>query len=100
MKTLAEEVEVHLPWAMRDGARRARQIVTGMHGQATLFEELGFDYLGPIDGHNMPQLLSVLRAAKARATGPVLIHVCTRRAADMHQLKTLATNIMEYQNLT
>ena len=79
LKTLAEEVEVHLPWAMRDGARRARQIVTGMHGQATLFEELGFDYLGPIDGHNMPQLLSVLRAAKARATGPVLIHVCTKK---------------------
>ena len=79
LKSLAEEVEVHLPWAMRDGARRARQIVTGMNGQATLFEELGFDYLGPIDGHNMPQLLSVLRAAKARATGPVLIHVCTKK---------------------
>ena len=99
LKTIAEEVEVHLPWAMRDGARRARQIVTGLHGQATLFEELGFDYLGPIDGHNMPQLLSVLRAAKARATGPVLIHVCTKKALAMLLLKTPVINIMEYQNL-
>ncbi|MCL4136097.1 UNVERIFIED_CONTAM: hypothetical protein GTU68_025465 [Idotea baltica] len=43
----------------------------------TLFEELGFQYIGPIDGHDMDQLLSVLRTAKVRATGPVLIHACT-----------------------
>ena len=46
-------------------------------GQGTLFEELGFSYVGPIDGHDMSQLLPVLRAARVRATGPVLIHVCT-----------------------
>ena len=43
----------------------------------TLFEELGFEYIGPINGHDMDQLLPVLRAARARATGPVLIHCCT-----------------------
>jgi 1-deoxy-D-xylulose-5-phosphate synthase len=42
-----------------------------------LFEELGFTYVGPIDGHDMDQLLQVLRATRAKATGPVLIHACT-----------------------
>ncbi len=45
----------------------------------TLFEELGFSYVGPIDGHDMEQLLAVLRTVKARATGPVLIHALTRK---------------------
>jgi 1-deoxy-D-xylulose-5-phosphate synthase len=45
----------------------------------TLFEELGFSYLGPIDGHDMTQLLPVLRAIKARAHGPVLLHVITQK---------------------
>ena len=45
----------------------------------TLFEELGFSYLGPIDGHDMDQLLPVLRTVKERATGPILIHVITKK---------------------
>ncbi len=40
-------------------------------------KNLGFEYVGPIDGHDMNQLLPVLRAARTRATGPVLIHCCT-----------------------
>ncbi len=77
MKSLAEGFEAALPAPMRDGAKRARQLVTGLQGSGTLFEELGFEYVGPINGHDMDQLLPVLRAARARATGPVLIHVCT-----------------------
>jgi 1-deoxy-D-xylulose-5-phosphate synthase len=76
-KAAAEEFESHLPGPMRDGARRARQLVTGMPGGGTLFEELGFSYVGPIDGHDMGQVLQTLRAARARATGPVLIHAVT-----------------------
>ena len=45
----------------------------------TLFEELGFSYIGPIDGHDLDQLLPVLRTAHARATGPMLIHVLTKK---------------------
>jgi len=45
----------------------------------TLFEELGFSYVGPIDGHDLDQLLPVLRTAHARATGPMLIHVLTKK---------------------
>ena len=77
IKSLAEGFEAALPSPLRDGAKRARQLVTGLHGSGTLFEELGFEYVGPIDGHDMSQLLPVLRAARARATGPVLIHACT-----------------------
>ena len=74
---MAEGMEQFAPKPVRDGARRARELVTGLESRGTFFEELGFDYIGPIDGHDMGQLLSVLRGAKARATGPVLIHCCT-----------------------
>ena len=77
MKALAEGMESLMPPPMREGARRARQLVTGQGLSGTLFEELGFDYMGPIDGHDMGQLLSALRSVKARAEGPVLIHCCT-----------------------
>lgn len=78
MASLAEGFESALPPPMREGAKRARQLVTGnLQGSGTLFEELGFEYIGPINGHDMAQLLPVLRAARARATGPVLIHCCT-----------------------
>ncbi|MEL7117013.1 MAG: 1-deoxy-D-xylulose-5-phosphate synthase, partial [Pseudomonadota bacterium] len=77
LQQLAEGAEQFMPPPMRDGMRRARQLVTGKGGSGTLFEELGFEYMGPIDGHDMSQLLPVLRAARARAEGPVLIHACT-----------------------
>ena len=78
LQQVAERFEAALPGPLRDHARRARQMVTGAVGaQGTLFEELGFQYVGPINGHDMDQLMSVLRAARARATGPVLIHCCT-----------------------
>ena len=72
-------LEASLPGPLRDGARRARQLVTGTSGGATLFEELGFTYVGPVDGHDMPSLLQTLRATRARTTGPVLIHVVTKK---------------------
>jgi 1-deoxy-D-xylulose-5-phosphate synthase len=77
LKAAAEGFEAALPGPLRDGARRAKALVTGIPGGGTLFEELGFTYIGPIDGHDMGQLLATLRAAKARATGPVLIHAIT-----------------------
>ncbi|PWG15811.1 1-deoxy-D-xylulose-5-phosphate synthase [Salibaculum griseiflavum] len=77
VRSMAEGVESAMPASMREGVKRARQMVTGLTGSGTLFEELGFDYVGPIDGHDLDQLLPVLRAVRARATGPVLIHCCT-----------------------
>lgn len=68
-----------LPEPFREGAKRAKDILKGMAVGGTLFEQLGFSYLGPIDGHDMDQLLPVLRTVKARATGPILIHVLTKK---------------------
>ncbi|MDA8585519.1 1-deoxy-D-xylulose-5-phosphate synthase [Rhodobacteraceae bacterium] len=75
---LGETFEAVLPGPLRDHARRVRALVTGSSASSgTMFEELGFDYIGPINGHDMDQLLTVLRSARTRATGPVLIHCCT-----------------------
>ncbi len=68
-----------LPEPFREGAKRAKEMLKGMAVGGTLFEELGFSYLGPIDGHDMDQLLPVLRTVKARATGPILIHMLTKK---------------------
>ncbi|MEP0964694.1 MAG: 1-deoxy-D-xylulose-5-phosphate synthase [Roseobacter sp.] len=76
--TLGSDLEAAMPGPVRAQARRARELVTGVIGtNETLFEALGFQYIGPINGHDMEQLLPVLRAARTRATGPVLIHCCT-----------------------
>ena len=68
-----------LPSPFQQGARRAKELVKSMTVGGTLFEELGFSYVGPIDGHDMDQVLSVLRTVKTRADGPVLIHAITRK---------------------
>src|SRR6056297_3509736 len=91
LAAMAEGFEAALPGPMRDGARRARQLVTGGAGTGgTLFEELGFTYIGPVDGHDMESLLAVLRAAKARATGPVLIHALTVKGKGYHPAESSA----------
>ncbi len=66
-----------LPEPFQEGARRAKEMLKGMTVGGTLFEELGFSYVGPIDGHDIDQLLAVLRTVKERATGPMLIHATT-----------------------
>ncbi|MEM9248465.1 MAG: 1-deoxy-D-xylulose-5-phosphate synthase [Pseudomonadota bacterium] len=68
-----------LPEPFREGAKRAKDLLKHSVVGGTLFEELGFSYVGPIDGHDMEQLLAVLRTVKARADGPVLIHAITKK---------------------
>ncbi len=68
-----------LPPPFREGAKRAKEMLKGMTIGGTLFEELGWSYVGPIDGHDMEQLLPVLRTVHDRATGPTLIHVLTKK---------------------
>ena len=87
---LAEGMESALPGPLREGARRARALVTGQPDRGTLFEELGFSYIGPVDGHDMDDLLAVLRAAKVRASGPVLIHVITKKGKGYAPAETAA----------
>ena len=68
-----------LPPPFQEGAQRAKDLLKGMTVGGTLFEELGFSYVGPIDGHDMDQLLAVLRTVKARADKPILIHAITTK---------------------
>ncbi|MDP2738392.1 MAG: 1-deoxy-D-xylulose-5-phosphate synthase [Pseudorhodobacter sp.] len=68
-----------LPEPFQSGARRAKEMIKGLTVGGTLFEELGFSYVGPVDGHDLDTLLPLLRTVKARATGPMLIHVITKK---------------------
>jgi 1-deoxy-D-xylulose-5-phosphate synthase len=79
LKAAAKGAVSFLPEPFREGAKRAKDMLKHMTVGGTLFEELGFDYIGPIDGHDLDQLLPVLRTVKSRADGPVLIHVVTKK---------------------
>ena len=79
LKDAAKGAVSLLPPPFREGAKRARDLLKGMAVGGTLFEALGFSYIGPIDGHDMDQLLPILRTVKGRADGPVLIHAITQK---------------------
>jgi len=79
LKAAAKGAVSLLPPPFQEGARRAKEMLKGMTVGGTMFEELGFSYVGPIDGHDLEQLLSLLRTVKERATGPILIHVITQK---------------------
>ncbi|MGR3249856.1 MAG: 1-deoxy-D-xylulose-5-phosphate synthase [Paracoccus sp. (in: a-proteobacteria)] len=79
LKAVAKGAVGMLPDALQEGARRAKEMLKGMAVGGTLFEEPGFSYIGPVDGHDMEQLLPLLRTVRARADGPVLIHVVTQK---------------------
>ena len=79
LKAAAKGAVSLLPEPFQEGARRAKEALKSMTVGGTLFEELGFSYIGPIDGHDLDQLLPVLRTARARATGPLLIHAITKK---------------------
>jgi 1-deoxy-D-xylulose-5-phosphate synthase len=79
LKAAAKGAVNLLPGPFREGAKRAHDVLKHMAVGGTLFEELGFDYVGPVDGHDLDVLLPVLRTVKARADGPVLIHVVTKK---------------------
>ncbi len=79
LKAAAKGAVSLLPEPFREGAKRAKEMLKGMAVGGTLFEELGFSYIGPVDGHDMDQLLPILRTMQERATGPVLLHVVTKK---------------------
>ncbi|NDU99400.1 1-deoxy-D-xylulose-5-phosphate synthase [Pseudoroseicyclus tamaricis] len=79
LKAAAKGAVSLLPGPFREGAKRAKDVLKHMAVGGSLFEELNFSYVGPIDGHDMEQLMAVLRTVKARADGPVLIHTITKK---------------------
>ena len=79
LKEVAKGAVSFLPEPFREGAKRAKDMLKGMAVGGTLFEALGFSYVGPIDGHDLNQLLPLLRTVKDRANGPILIHAVTQK---------------------
>jgi len=93
VRKFGKEVASHLPRPLKDMARKAEEYARGMATGGTFFEELGFYYVGPIDGHNLEHLVPVLRNVQQIEDKPVLIHVVTQKgkgygpaesAADKH----------------
>jgi 1-deoxy-D-xylulose-5-phosphate synthase len=79
VRKLGKGVVRRLPRPLKDMARKAEEYARGMATGGTFFEELGFYYVGPIDGHNMEHLVPVLENVKKINDGPVLIHVVTQK---------------------
>jgi len=79
MRHLALEVAKKFPRAIENAAKRAEEYARGLVTGGTLFEELGFFYVGPIDGHNLDHLLPVLRNVRDAEDGPILVHIVTQK---------------------
>jgi 1-deoxy-D-xylulose-5-phosphate synthase len=80
LRELAGRLAKKFPWGLERTAKRAEEYARGMLTGGTLFEELGFYYVGPVDGHNLHHLMPVLRNVRdADETHPILLHVITRK---------------------
>jgi 1-deoxy-D-xylulose-5-phosphate synthase len=79
LRGVGKHIARHLPKAMEAGALKAEAMARNFLTGGTLFEELGFLYVGPIDGHNLEHLLPVLKNARDADDGPILIHVVTQK---------------------
>jgi 1-deoxy-D-xylulose-5-phosphate synthase len=80
LRELAARMARHFPRGIERTARRAEEFARGILTGGTLFEEMGFYYVGPVDGHNLDHLLPVLRNLRdAEESGPILLHVVTQK---------------------
>ncbi len=79
LRELMKKFARTLPRPMHSAARKTDEFARGMTMGGTLFEELGFYYVGPIDGHNLEHLIPVLENVRDAKEGPILVHVVTRK---------------------
>ncbi len=79
LRNLGKAVSKAFPKPLQEAARKAEEYARGMVTGGTLFEELGFYYVGPIDGHDMDALVHVLQNARKIEDRPVLVHVVTQK---------------------
>jgi 1-deoxy-D-xylulose-5-phosphate synthase len=79
LREIGKQLAAHLPKFFKERAGRAEEYARGMVSGGTLFEELGFYYVGPIDGHSLDHLLPVLKNVRDTKNGPILIHVVTQK---------------------
>jgi 1-deoxy-D-xylulose-5-phosphate synthase len=79
LRDAAKQMARRLPKFFYDKARRTEEYGRGFWTGGTLFEELGFYYVGPVDGHNLDHLLPILKNVRDMQNGPVLVHVVTKK---------------------
>ncbi|WP_106751672.1 1-deoxy-D-xylulose-5-phosphate synthase [Pannonibacter carbonis] len=79
LRDAAKHIAKALPRPLQEKAARAEEYARGFWTGGTMFEELGFYYVGPVDGHNLEHLLPVLKNVRDTHQGPVLIHVVTQK---------------------
>ncbi len=79
LRETAKQLTKRLPKFLHEKAARAEEYARGFWTGGTLFEELGFYYVGPIDGHNLDHLLPILKNVRDAETGPILVHVVTQK---------------------
>ena len=79
LRDVGKQLTAHLPKRLDEFITRGVEHARGFWTGGTLFEELGFYYVGPIDGHNLDHLLPVLRNVRDAETGPILVHVVTQK---------------------
>ncbi len=79
LRGLARRLARKLPAPLHRAAHKTDEFARGMAMGGTLFEELGFYYVGPVDGHNLEQLIPVLENVRDAAEGPILVHVVTQK---------------------
>ncbi|MEN3375976.1 MAG: 1-deoxy-D-xylulose-5-phosphate synthase [Hyphomicrobiales bacterium] len=79
LREIGKQIAKRMPKAVEEKALRVEEYARGFLTGGTLFEELGFYYVGPIDGHNLDQLVPVLKNVRDAENGPILIHVVTQK---------------------
>jgi 1-deoxy-D-xylulose-5-phosphate synthase len=79
LRDVGKQLTAHLPKRLDEFITRGVEHARGFWTGGTLFEELGFYYVGPIDGHNLDHLLPVLRNVRDAEAGPILVHVVTQK---------------------
>ena len=90
LRDIGKQLARHLPKFFEEKAGRAEEFARGFWTGGTLFEELGFYYVGPIDGHNLDHLLPVLRNVRDAGAGPILVHVVTQKGKGYGPAETSA----------
>src|SRR3954467_5045713 len=79
LREIGKQIAKRMPKSVEEKALRVEEYARGFLTGGTLFEELGFYYVGPIDGHNLDQLVPVLKNVRDAENGPILIHVVTQK---------------------
>jgi 1-deoxy-D-xylulose-5-phosphate synthase len=92
LRNVGKQVANMLPPFLKDKARLTEEFARGWWTGGTLFEELGFYYVGPIDGHNLDHLLPVFQNIRDADTGPILVHVVTKKGKGYEPAESSADN--------